>query len=70
MNQISRIKAQYVNKMNVFTQTETGKYSFMTAEEGLYTNESEWALKRNLEDAELLIQEHLSNNADQKDEML
>lgn len=42
----------------------------MTAEEGIYTNSSEWALKRNLEDAELLIQEHLNSNADTKDQML
>jgi len=42
----------------------------MTAEEGLYTDATEWALKKNLEDAELLIQEHLHNNADQKEEML
>jgi len=42
----------------------------MTPEDGGYTNSTEWTLKRNLEDAELLIQEHLNSNADTKDQML
>ena len=54
----------------MFTQTDLGKYSFMTAEEGVYTSSTEWTLKRNLEDAELLIQEHLNSNAETKDQML
>ena len=44
-----------MRKVNVFTQTETGKYSFMGAEDAVYKNATEWSLKRNLEDAELLI---------------
>lgn len=51
----TRIASTYVKKVNVFTQTDSGKYSFMTAEEGIYAGTAEWSLKRNLEDAELLI---------------
>jgi len=39
----------------------------MTADEGIYANTTEWTLKKNLEDAELLIQEHLNSDADSKD---
>lgn len=46
---------KYVRKVNVFTQTDLGKYSEMSADEGLFANTSEWTLKKNLEDAELLI---------------
>lgn len=42
----------------------------MSPEEGLFANTTEWTLKKNLEDAELLIQEHLNSNAETKDQML
>lgn len=43
-----------MKKENKFSQTETGKYSFMSKDEGGYTgNSREWTLQRNLEEAEL-----------------
>jgi hypothetical protein len=35
--------------------TDVGKYSYMTAADTEPTSMKEWSLKRNLEDAELLI---------------
>jgi len=70
LSQGSRIASTYVRKANVFTQTETGKYSFMSVEEGAYGGTKDWTMKRNLEDAELLIQEQRNNTADAKEEIL
>lgn len=54
--QNTRVASTYVKKANVMTQTETGKYSYMDATDGAYTaHGKEWTLKRELEDAELVI---------------
>lgn len=50
------IISQYVKKENKGTMTDAGKYSYMSNAETQPTMK-EWSLKRNLEDAEILIQE-------------
>ena len=49
------ILSTYVKKENKGTMTDVGKYSYMTAADTEPTSMKEWSLKRNLEDAELLI---------------
>lgn len=49
------ILSTYVKKENKQTMTDVGKYSYMTAADTEPTSMKEWSLKRNLEDAELLI---------------
>lgn len=48
--------------------TDVGKYSYISATDAQPANVKEWSLKRNLEDAELLIQELKARQADDKEE--
>jgi hypothetical protein len=50
----TEVMQKYVKKENKFTMTEQGKYNFMSGNEQP-TNAKEWTMKRNLEDAEMLI---------------
>ena len=66
----SRITATYVKKENKFTMTDMGKYSFQGSDQGGLTGDAKaWALKRNLEDAEMLIQDMRHAEADLKEEV-
>ena len=68
--QNTRITHTYVSKENKFVQTDKGKYDTMGPQEGGYVGTGrEWMLKRDLEDAELLIQQQKHLTAEQKDEM-
>ena len=49
--------------------TDVGKYSYMTASEAQPSNIKEWSLKKNLEDAQLLIQELKVRQAEDKEEI-
>lgn len=49
------ITAKYVKKENKMTMTELGKYDFMDAMDG--GNFKEQAMRKNLEDAEIMIQD-------------
>lgn len=63
------ILSTYVKKENKGTMTDVGKYSYMTAADTEPSSLKEWSLKRNLEDAELLIQELKSRQADDREEV-
>lgn len=63
---VSHIATTYVKKENKFTMTDGGKYDYMSKAPA---TSSEWSLKRNLEDAELLIQEQKHAQADLKDQL-
>ena len=60
----SSVVASYVRKENKQTMTDLGKYSFMSNAVDS-ANLSEWALKKNLDDAELMIQELKVREAEQ-----
>lgn len=61
----------YVRKENKFTMTDLTKFNFMDSQTGGYTSGTkEWGLKRNLEDAEMLIQELRHEQADHKEEIM
>lgn len=61
------ILSTYVKKENKGTMTDVGKYSYMTAADTEPTTMKEWSLKRNLEDAEGLIQELKAKAAEDKE---
>jgi len=61
------ILSTYVKKENKGTMTDVGKYSYMTPAEAEPTSLKEWSLKRNLDDAELLIQELKAKAAEDKE---
>lgn len=47
--------------------TEQGKYQYMSKDDSQPATAKEWTLKRNLEDAEMLIQEQRHEIADLKE---
>jgi len=47
--------------------TEQGKYNFTSKDDSQPTSAKEWTLKRNLEDAEMLIQEFKHEITDLKE---
>ena len=49
------ILSNYVKKENKGTMTDIGKYTYMSAADTEPKSMKEWSLKRNLEDAEVLI---------------
>ena len=53
----------YVRKENKFAQTDQTKYDFSNAGD----NARDWTMKRNLEDAELLLQNERNLGAEAKD---
>ena len=61
----TRISQTYVKKENKFTMTDVGKYSMTDASAHSGTSK-EWTLSRNLEDAEMLIQEQSHKIAELK----
>lgn len=63
---VSHITSTYVKKENKLTMTDGGKYDYITQAPA---SSSEWSLKRNLEDAEMLIQEQKHAQADLKDQV-
>ena len=66
----SRIST-FVRTANKLTMTDQTKFNFMDANTGGITSgQKEWGLKRNLEDAEMLIQEMRHEQADHKEEIM
>jgi len=63
------ILSTYVKKENKGTMTDVGKYSYINAADTEPSSVKEWSLKRNLEDAELLIQELKARQADDREEV-
>ena len=61
------ITAKYVKKENKITMTDCGKYDFMDAMDG--GNMKENAMRKNLEDAEIMIQDLKDNQAKDRDEL-
>ena len=61
------VTAKYVKKDNKMTMTELGKYDFMDAMEG--GNLKEMAMRKNLEDAEIMIQDLKDQQAKDRDEL-
>ncbi|CDW77663.1 UNKNOWN [Stylonychia lemnae] len=62
------IADQYKKKENKFIQTDETKYDFMTPQQQTGTYK-EWSLQQNLKDAENLIQDLKTTNAEQKDKI-
>ena len=61
------IAATYSRKENKQTMTNEGKYSYMSSEDAAPNNLREFTLKKNLEEAEHLIQELKSLRAEDRD---
>ena len=61
------VTASYIRKENKQTMTDQGKYSYMSAEDAAPNNLKEFTLKKNLEEAEHLIQELKSLRAEDRD---
>lgn len=57
-----------MKKENKFTMTDLGRYAFDN-NEIVPQSAKEWTLKRNLEDAEMLIQDHKHTHADLNDQL-
>lgn len=49
--------------------TDVGKYSYISAADSQPSSVKEWSMKRNLEDAELLIQELKARQAEDREEV-
>jgi len=64
---VESVTAKYVKKDNKMTMTELGKYDFMDAMEG--GNLKEMAMRKNLEDAEIMIQDLKDQQAKDRDEL-
>ena len=65
--QHTSVIAQYVRKENKQTMTDEFKYDHMSATSGETLRE--WSLKKNLEEAELMIQELKSQRAEDREEI-
>lgn len=64
----TEIASRYVQKVNAYTMTDGGKYDYQTAEQHRGSGK-EWTLQRELQDAELLIQQHQNSSADNREEL-
>ena len=61
------IAQTYTRKENKQTMTDQGKYSYMSSEDAAPNNLKEFTLKKNLEEAEHLIQELKSLRAEDRE---